>query len=186
LIRSCSTAPRYVHASRSDSWADINNFVGGKVSTRQRSGFKPRSRSALRFWLFDVCVFAIRPSWPAFMLTLGHACSCFRRHQTMGSKSKTFQADGLTCHPFLERSLLISAKVRMFVPYSCISVTHPLDVLSCSTGDGHQWTDTRNVPPGALAPDRINAPIFDPVFPEHQARSTAERDSFEMYVHARL
>lgn len=118
-----------MHASRCSSWADINGFIGGEVSTCQRSGFKPGSWRALRFWLFDICVFAIRPSWPAFMLTLDYACSYCRRHHTMGFKSKTFPANGLTCHQFLEHSLLISAKVRVFVPFSCISVAIPLDVL---------------------------------------------------------
>ena len=40
----------------------------------------------------------------------------------MAFKSKTFQATGLTCPPFLEHSLLISEKVSAFVPFSSASV----------------------------------------------------------------
>lgn len=35
---------------------------------------------------------------------LSRTGSCCRRHRTMGFKSKTFLANGLTCHPFLEHS----------------------------------------------------------------------------------
>ena len=111
--------------------------------------------------------------------------SCYRRHRTMGSRCRTFQATGLTCHPFLEHSLLISARVSAFVPFLSDSAPIPENFYR-RFGDGHLWAHACNVPPGSIAPGRINSPIFDPVFPEHRSKSAVERDSVGLYVLVRL
>ena len=58
---------------------------------------------------------------PVTTLLTSESRSCCRRQPTMGFRCRTFQANGLTCHPFLEHSLSISARVSAFVPFSCVS-----------------------------------------------------------------
>jgi hypothetical protein len=51
----------------------------------------------------------------------------------MDFRSKTFPANGLTSHPFLEHSSSTSVRVSAFVPFSSMPRSHPLNVLRGST-----------------------------------------------------
>ena len=98
----------------------------------------------------------------------------------MGFRCRIFQAIGLTCHPFLEHSLLISARVRAFVPFSTVSVPNSLANFHRRFGDGDLWAHASDVPSGFVATNRINPPIFDSVLPEYRSKLTTEPDSVEL------
>jgi len=148
--------------------ADINRFIGGQVSGCQRCGFEPRRWPSLRFWLFDVCTLETLSFQLAVLmkLTLTSRSYC-RRHRTMGSRCKTFLVTGLTCHPFLEHSLLISGRVSTFVPFLCISVLIPLGVWRISTAGLEmvtygltRATSHRVLSPPAGSTPRYSIPFF--------------------------
>jgi len=146
----------------------MNRFIGGQVSGCQRCGFKPRRWPSLRFWLSDVCTLETL----SFRLAVFDGAdvetrSYCRRHRTMGSRCKTFLVTGLTCHPFLEHSLLISGRVGAFVPFLSTSVLIPLGVWRISTAGLEmvthgltRATSHRVLSPPAGSTPRYSIPFF--------------------------
>jgi len=88
----------------------------------------------------------------------------------MGFRYRTFLATGLTCHPFLEHSWLISARVSAFVPFSCVSVANSLDVCRVSiaglemvTYGLTRATSHRVLSPPTGSTPRYSIPLFQDI-----------------------